>query len=42
MSEFLERFKVKRCISSCFFEYIKDNFFHKILNTGLRLFRNPY
>ena len=42
MSGFLERFRVKRDISSCLKEYTKENFFHKIVNSGLRLFRNPY
>ena len=41
MAHFLSQFKVKRNIKSCFAEYTRDSFFHKILNTGIRVFRNP-
>ena len=42
MSGFLERFRVKRHIGSCLKEYTDESFLNKILNSGLRIFRNPY
>ena len=35
-------FKVKRRAGSCFIEYTKESFFHKVLNIGLRVLKNPY
>ena len=38
----MDQLKVKRRMRKCFEEYTRESFFHKILNTGLRVFEHPY
>ena len=42
MSHFMKNFKVKRDIRNCLEEYTRESFFHRIVNTGLRILKHPY
>ena len=42
MGYFMRKFKVKRSVPDCLEEYSRESFFHKVLNIGLRILKQPH